>query len=164
MSGTYRGIYKVQNREKYLGDPTNVCYRSAWELKFMKYCDATPGILAWNSEEVIIPYISPKDGQYHKYHVDFWIRVKDKDGNIKEKLIEIKPYKKAVPPQKGRRRTKRFHLEAFEFQINMAKWHAAEEFAERNDLEFIVLTEKGYWHKPKKSATPKFTYSKTNIF
>lgn len=39
MRQYYQGKYKVKNYQKYKGDPTNVIYRSSWELKFLKYCD-----------------------------------------------------------------------------------------------------------------------------
>ena len=55
----YQGKYRPSFPRKYKGDPTNIIYRSSWEYKFMKWCDITPSIEEWGSEEIIIPYISP---------------------------------------------------------------------------------------------------------
>ena len=36
---TYKGFFKPKNPQKYNGDPTNIIYRSRWELKFMMYLE-----------------------------------------------------------------------------------------------------------------------------
>ena len=33
----YKGFFKPKNPQKYNGNPTNIIYRSGWELKFMMY-------------------------------------------------------------------------------------------------------------------------------
>ena len=58
----YQGKYTPSFPRKYKGDPSNVIYRSSWEYKFRKWCDVTPSVQEWGSEEIIIPYISPVDG------------------------------------------------------------------------------------------------------
>ena len=88
---SYKGKYKPQNPQKYIGDVNNIIYRSLWERRFMVFCDATDAILKWSSEEIIIPYYFPIDKKVHKYFVDFVVQMKDKDNNIKTYLIEIKP-------------------------------------------------------------------------
>ena len=67
----YKGKYRPTHPSKYRGKPTNIIYRSLWELKFMKYCDSNKNILEWGSEEVIVPYRSPIDNRYHRYFPDF---------------------------------------------------------------------------------------------
>ena len=74
----YSGLYKPLNPKKYRGNPSRIVYRSLWEKKYMKYCDTTPGILEWGSEEIIIPYISPIDKRPHRYYPDFYIKVREK--------------------------------------------------------------------------------------
>ena len=64
----------------------------------MKYLDENPHILQWASEELFVPYKSPLDGKWHRYFPDFIIRMKDKDGKISTKMIEIKPRSQSVPP------------------------------------------------------------------
>ena len=52
----------------------------------MKWCDITPSVTEWGSEEIIIPYISPVDGRRHRYFPDFYVKI----GN-KKYLVEVKP-------------------------------------------------------------------------
>ena len=92
----YKGKYRPTHPSKYRGNPTNIIYRSLWELKFMKYCDSNSNILEWGSEEVIVPYRSPIDNRYHRYFPDFYIKVKENTGTIKRMIIEIKPQKETM--------------------------------------------------------------------
>ena len=63
---TYKGFFKPKNPQKYRGDPTNIIYRSGWELKLMLYLDEHKDVVNWGSEELIIPYRSPIDGKVHR--------------------------------------------------------------------------------------------------
>ena len=138
---TYKGRYRVSNISKYKGDPQNIIYRSSWELKFMKWCDMNSSVLEWGSETTIIPYKSPIDKKLHRYFVDFYIKVKSKDGLIKKYLVEIKPSKFTKPPQIPEKKTKAFINEVFTYTINQAKWKMANEFCEDRGWKFLVLTE-----------------------
>lgn len=144
-----QGRYKPENPEKYKGDVNKIFYRSSWEKRFMIYCDRRQNILEWNSEEIVVPYYKPTDGHVHRYFVDFWIKYKDKNGQIKQKLIEIKPYKETEVPQlpKSGRKTKRYLQEAENYAVNTEKWKAAKHFAETNGMEFQVLTERELYGK-----------------
>jgi hypothetical protein len=147
-----QGKYTPLNKHKYKGDCNNIIYRSSYELQFMNYCDLNSGILEWSSEETIIPYISPKDGKYHRYFVDFWIKyvsneyTTDIDGNkikkIKKALIEIKPDCETRPPKETKRITETYRVKLSTFFINQAKWQAAFQYAKNNNMDFEVLTEK----------------------
>jgi hypothetical protein len=139
---TYKGRYRVANPSKYKGDIFDVIYRSSWELKFMKWCDLNPSVLEWGSETIVIPYRSPVDNKIHRYFVDFYIKVQDKNGKITKYLIEIKPEKFTKPPNIPKRKTKRFIDEVFQYGTNQAKWKAAGEFCENKGMHFMVLTEK----------------------
>lgn len=139
---TYKGRYRVQNAWKYKGDINNIVYRSSWELKFMKWCDTNSSILEWGSETTIIPYKSPVDNKIHRYFVDFYIKVKNKDGLIKKYLVEIKPEKFTKPPAIPKVQTKRFIEEVFLYGTNQAKWKQANQFCEDRGWQFLVLTEK----------------------
>jgi hypothetical protein len=138
---SYKGKYKPTYPEKYLGDPTNIIYRSLWERKFCKYCDLNDSIIKWASEEITIPYRSPIDNRIHRYFPDFYIKYRDSDGKIKNSLIEIKPLKQTIPPVKPSRQTKKYLYEAYEYAKNQAKWKVAREFCEDRQWEFKVLTE-----------------------
>lgn len=139
---TYKGRYRVTNVSKYRGDLNEIIYRSSWELKFMKWCDTNPSVLEWGSETMVIPYKSPLDSKIHRYFVDFYIKVKDKNGNIMKYLVEIKPEKFTKPPEIPKRQTKKFIDEVFLYGQNQAKWKAANEFCVAKGMKFLVLTEK----------------------
>lgn len=142
MSKYHQGKYKVKNQQKYIGDVDNVIYRSSWELKFLCWCDKTDSIVAFSSEEVVIPYKSPVDGKFHRYFVDFYVKYKTKDDTIKVMLVEIKPYKQTIEPVKKSRVTKQYITEVVTYGINQAKWKYAEEYCKDRGWEFKVLTEK----------------------
>ena len=139
---TYKGRYPIANPAKYVGDPTQVVYRSSWELKFMKWCDTNASVLEWGSEEIVIPYLSPVDQRIHRYFVDFYIKVQDRQGKITKYLIEIKPAKFTQQPVKPKRVTKRFIEEVRAWGVNQSKWKNATEFCDDRGWKFMVLTER----------------------
>lgn len=140
MARYHQGKYKVKHPEKYKGDPTDVIYRSSWELKFMNWCDANSAVIEWSSETTVIPYVCPTDNRPHRYFIDFKIRVKTKDG-IKTYLVEIKPDKQTRPPETPKRRTKQYINEVMTWGKNEAKWRYAREYCKDRGYEFVILTE-----------------------
>jgi hypothetical protein len=141
----YRGRYKPTNPQKYKGDPTNIIYRSLLERRFMVWCDINSSVLEWNSEEVVVPYKSPIDMRYHRYFVDFWVRYRDRTGNLKACLIEVKPHKQTMEPKKKEgsvKPTRRYLNEVMTWGVNQAKWKAATEYCLDRNWEFKILTEK----------------------
>lgn len=110
----------------------------------MKYCDSNPNIIEWFSEEIHIPYISPVDDRMHRYFPDFWIMVRDKENQIKEYMIEVKPFKECKKPVRSPsdKTGRRFLNEARTYGVNQAKWKAARQFCEQSGIEFKILTEK----------------------
>ena len=140
---SYQGRFYPKNKKKYKGDSSNIIYRSLWERKLMNYCDLTESVLEWQSEEIIIPYLSPIDNKIHRYFPDFLIRIKESSGETKTYLIEVKPKKQTIEPEKNpKRRTKRWLNEVYTWQVNQAKWKAAEEFCKDRMWYFKILTEK----------------------
>lgn len=144
----HQGKYRPKNPQKYSGDPTNIIYRSSWELRFMIWADEKPSVIKWRSEETIIPYVSPIDNKYHRYFVDFQVQVRTKDNALKTYLIEIKPESQTKPPLVQKRVTKKYLTEVVTWGKNEAKWKAAREFAKDRGWEFIILTEKHLGIKP----------------
>ena len=132
---------KIKNYHKYLGDYNNIWYRSSWELKFLHWCDTNPGIIKFSSEEIVVPYLSPKDNKIHRYFVDALIKTKDITGNINTYLIEIKPYCQTIPP-KERRKTQTYLNEVMLWGINNAKWEAAKKMCDIKGWQFKIITEK----------------------
>ena len=139
---SYKGKYYPSFPRKYKGDPTNIIYRSLWERKFMVYCDKNQNILEWASEEIAIPYRSPIDNRVHRYFPDFYMKVKETNGKVKNYVIEVKPAKQTKPPKKPKRQTKGYIREAYEYAKNQAKWKMAKEFCADRLWEFKVVTEK----------------------
>ena len=136
----HQGSYSPENPEKYVGDTKKIFYRSSWEFRYMLYCDRNPTIIKWNSENVIVPYVSPKDGRIHRYFVDFWIQFKNKEGGVSMSLIEIKPRAQTKMPRKKKDQV-RYLKEVETYAVNQAKWDAAILFAEKRNATFVVLTE-----------------------
>lgn len=138
----HQGKFHPQNPEKYKGNINNIIYRSSWELKFMKYCDRREDIIEWGSEEFFIPYFDPVTEKVRRYFPDFYLKTKDVRGNIKKYVIEIKPKRQTVRPNKTpRKRNKTYISEVLTYENNVAKWRAAEKFCEDNMINFKILTE-----------------------
>jgi hypothetical protein len=137
----YTGKFVPKNPQKYIGDPTNIIYRSSLEIKFMLWCDRRESVLQWGSEELVIPYVSPLDNKVHRYFVDFIMKVQTKEG-IKTYMIEVKPYRFTQEPVVPKRKTKNFLAEVKQWGVNQAKWKAAREFAKDRGWEFMLITEK----------------------
>jgi hypothetical protein len=138
---SYKGRFRPKNHKKYKGDPTKVYYRSLWERRFMNYCDNTPSILEWNSEEVIIPYVSPVDNKVHRYFPDFYIKMRTVSGKVVREIIEVKPKRQCQPPKVPNRKTKKYLREVVTYGVNQAKFKAAEEYCKNRKYNFRILTE-----------------------
>ena len=137
---SYKGRFKPRNYQKYKGDPTQIIYRSLWEKRFMQYCDTNQNILEWGSEEFWIPYRSPVDQRVHRYFPDFHMKLKEKNGVVKQYVIEVKPLRQTKPPIK--KKTKTFLYESMEYAKNQAKWKAARAYCKDRRYEFKIITEK----------------------
>lgn len=137
----YKGVFRPKNPEKYKGDPSNIIYRSRWELLLMSRLDSHPDVLEWSSEEVVIPYRSPIDGRVHRYFVDFYVKKKTRDGKIESVLIEVKPKAQTKPPVVQTKASRRYIKEVQTWGINSAKWNAAENFCKDRGWKFQIFTE-----------------------
>lgn len=136
------GRYEVKNPEKYAGDPTRVFFRSSLELRFMIFLDSHDSILSWSSEEIIIPYYWEEDKKVHRYFPDFYVKMRNKNDEISESLIEIKPSKQLKPPPKKTKINKVYLSEVLNYSKNQAKWSAAEEYCKKRGWDFKIITEK----------------------
>ena len=133
-----QGKFTPKNPHKYAGDPSNIVFRSSWELKAFKMLDEEPGVLKWASEEFNIPYIG-LDGKPHRYFIDLIMITKG--GKY---IIEIKPSSQTKKPNKGKGRKKEstFINECITYETNQRKWKAAEKWAAENGMSFLIWTEK----------------------
>jgi hypothetical protein len=137
-----QGIYTCKFPEKYKGNANNICYRSNYELVAFRFFDNNPNVLEWSSEETIIPYQNPLTGRVSRYFIDVYAKMKDKNGNTKKYLIEIKPHCQTLPPVQKNRKTKSLMYQQAEYVKNQAKWAAAANFAKNKGMVFTILTEK----------------------
>lgn len=138
-----QGYFKPKNPQKYKGDPTNIVYRSGWELKLMLYLDSRKEVVSWGSEEIIIPYRSPIDGKIHRYYPDFIVTKINKEGRKETFIIEVKPYSQTIPPVKTKtKKQKSFLTEVKTWGMNEAKWKAASEYCKDRGWTFHIFTEK----------------------
>ena len=145
---SYKGKFKPKNPKKYKGNPTNIIYRSLLERRFMVYLDNTPAVLKWNSEEIIIPYVSPIDNRVHRYFPDFYMEYKNSKSDIVKTLIEIKPSVQCKPPNPKRkltktgRKSKRYLREVKTYIVNDAKWKQAMKYCSERGWDWRIITEK----------------------
>lgn len=141
-NNTIQGKYEVVNREKYLGDPDKVRYLSSYERATFRWCDLSPNVIRWSSEEVVVPYHDPIKQKNRRYIVDVYLEYKmPSTGEVRKILIEIKPSQFTKPPKKGRKRKDIYEAECATYITNQAKWGAAEKFAKQRGWEFQLLTE-----------------------
>jgi hypothetical protein len=137
----YSGLFKPKHPEKYVGDPTNIVYRSSWEVKVMSWLDNNDSIITWASEELYIPYISPVDNRWHRYFPDFLVKYRTKDNKLSTMMLEVKPKKQTAQPEPQKRKTKQFISEVKTWGVNQAKWKAASEYCLDRGWEFKLITE-----------------------
>lgn len=145
-----QGFFRPNNPKKYRGDPTNIVYRSGWEKKVMEWLDDNINVVSWNSEEIIIPYISPVDNRPHRYFVDFYVEAIGRDGETKKMLLEVKPQAQTQEPKSQQRMTKRYITEVMTYGVNQAKWNAAQDYCRKKGWEFKLITERELFGKKNK--------------
>jgi len=138
---TYKGKFSPKNPQKYKGDPTNIVYRSLWELKVMKYLDGNSNILEWSSEELAIPYVCPTDNRWHRYFPDFIVKARKPDGSIQTMILEVKPKAQTIEPKVQNRKTRKYLTEVMTWGKNQSKWRAATEYCEERKWLFKLITE-----------------------
>ncbi len=141
MGESIKSRYYPEYPNKYKGNPNNIICRSSWERKFCRWCDLNENVLEWGSEEFWIPYKSPVDNRVHRYFPDFIIKVREKTGELKTYVIEVKPKRQTIPPKQKARVTKSYINEVKTYAVNQAKWKAADEFCKDRMIQFKVITE-----------------------
>lgn len=135
-------LFKPVHPEKYVGDPNNIVCRSRLERKCMEEFDIQEHIVRWTSENLVVRYISPVDGQQHRYFVDFLVTARQPDGTNQVYAVEIKPESQTKPPRKRKRKSKLFLEEAKTYAVNVAKWKAAHAWCAKHNWKFVIWTEK----------------------
>lgn len=125
-----------KNREKYKGNLKLLISKSSWEHQFMIFLDRHPNVLEWKYESYYIDYFNPIENKIRKYVPDFWFKYIDSNGEIKECIVEIKPYKKISLRKRATR------IEKAEFIVNESKFKAADKYCKERNIEYKILTEK----------------------
>lgn len=135
-----QGIYKPIHPDKCKNAGT-ITYRSSLELNFMRWCDKNSRVIEWGSENVVVPYISPIDGKVHRYLVDMYVKIREKD-SVRKCLIEIKPENQTKEPKVSKRKKESTVIyEQATWAINQAKWTAAKQFAKKYNMDFLIITD-----------------------
>ena len=141
MGESIKSRFKPLHPSKYKGDPNNIICRSSWERKFCQWCDRKDNVISWASEEISIPYVSPKDNRIQRYYPDFLIKVREYNNRIQTYVVEVKPKKQTLPPKPRKRVTISYIYECTTYAVNQAKWKAASEFCKDNRINFKIVTE-----------------------
>lgn len=136
-----QGIYKPINKDKCL-NKSEIFYRSGLELSVMLALDKNPNVIEWNSEGHIIPYIKPTTGQPARYFVDFYMKVRMKDGKTEKFLVEVKPHKQTMLKEHGNAKPSTILYDQIQFAINTAKWDACRKWCALKGYTFLLMTEK----------------------
>lgn len=151
------GTYELKNPGKYLGKKKPI-YKSSYEWRMMYWCDMNKNVLQWSYEPFPIEYTfqvpssSPEwmktlvDFKKHRYYIDFYAKIVDNDGNVKDFMLEIKPFNQTIMPKEPKKKTqkslKKFFADMQEFIKNSNKWAAADTALSKRGVKFLVLTER----------------------
>lgn len=155
MKKYHQGWYPLSNPQKYIKPADGymqstklyenkiyVQYKSSLEKNAIRYADLNPKIVKWSQEPFCIEYIKPIDHKQHRYFIDMYLEFV----NGSKVIIEIKPFNQTIPPKKPTKITgkimENYKESVITYIINRAKWQAANNFATRKGLKFIILTEK----------------------
>lgn len=117
----YQGYFEPSNPEKYRGDVSDIYFRSHWELRAFHYCDNSAKVIAWASEETIVPYYMKGRRKPYKYYPDLMIYFDTKE----VVMVEIKPKYEASNPSRQ----------------NINKWAAARQYCKQRGWRFQIWTE-----------------------
>jgi hypothetical protein len=144
---SYKGRFQPLFPNKYKGDPTNIIFRSLWELKVMRSLDENANVIEWSSEEMFVPYLDPLTNRRRRYFPDFIAKIRTPDGTIRTTMIEVKPKKQTIEPKVKERKTKSYINEVVTFANNRAKWTYAQAYCLDRGWDFKILTEEDIFGK-----------------
>ena len=108
-----------------------IIYRSSYELKFITWLESSSSIKYWGSECIKIPYFFI-DGKTHSYFPDYFVEFMSGD----KMIVEIKPYNQTQKPVNENCWLYK------EYEKNLCKWRATQEFCNKHGYKFKILTEK----------------------
>lgn len=145
------GWYELKNSQKFIKPideymqsykDGHIQYKSSLEENAFRYADNNINVTKFSIEPFHIKYLKPTDRKIHRYYIDMFLEIK----NELKFIVEIKSTSQTIPPKKPYKKTaksmRNYQRALGTYMVNRAKWLAAEEFAEKNDMRFIILTEK----------------------
>lgn len=155
--GNYIPIHK--DKVYKLNNEGGLYYRSGLERKFMIWLDNNERILIWGCENLEIPYEMThfENGDVkikrHRYYPDFYYKIKESDGSIKDVVVEVKPQKeyemvlllnegKLNVPESGIKKLKNFEYSLKTAYKNKSKWETMIKWCNMKGYSFIIVTEK----------------------
>ena len=119
-----------------------ILHKSGLELRAFQFTDHNEKIEKWSIEPFAISYFKSLTGRIHRYYIDLFIQFK----NGHKFLVEIKSSIETIPPLKPKKNTTKslinYKKALITYQTNTEKWEAAKEFANKNNMKFIIITEK----------------------
>jgi hypothetical protein len=88
----------------------------------------------------------------HTYYPDFYYEMRNKDGVLKQVVVEVKPQKeyemvlnltegKLNVPENGLKKLKSFEYELKLAQKNRNKWETMIKWCNKKGYEFVIITE-----------------------
>lgn len=139
-SSTRQGYFSIKESLKYFGKGP-VIYRSSWEYRFCVWAERNPTVSKWSSEPIGIKYYDTYNNKWSRYYPDFLIIL----DTGKQVLIEVKPRKHLLKPDKPARKTKKavenylYNLE--QYTKNMCKFKAALKYCKSKGWVFRIADE-----------------------
>ena len=156
-----QGNFIPTNKDKVykLNNEGGLYYRSGLEKKFMFCLDNQENILIWGCENLEIPYEMThfENGDVkikrHRYYPDFYYKIRQPDGSIKDVVVEVKPQKEydmviklnegaLNVPENGLKKLKSFEYDLKMAYKNKSKWETMIEWCNKKGYQFIIITEK----------------------
>ena len=151
---SYKGWYKIINTQKFIKPLDEymestvfkdgnlfIQYKSKLEYIAFRFADLNPKIVKFSVEPFNIKYIKPLDNKEHRYYIDLFLEFQTGE----KFLVEVKSKAETHPPKKPKSfnaRTANNYKTALEtYIVNTAKWKAVKNFAESNNMNFLILTE-----------------------
>ena len=102
-------------------------------------------VIQYSSEPIGIDYWNSVDKRQAKYWIDGWMKTMNREGQVREWLIEIKPNKFIKPPQAPNRLTEKqtwsYVRHAKAFVVNTDKFKEAKACARAHNMQFAIITE-----------------------
>lgn len=154
------GNYVPKNKEKVikLNSYGGVFYRSSWEKKIMVWLDMKEEVFQWGAECIEIPYqMTHFDNgnieiKKHRYYPDFFYKMRNSQGDLREVVMEVKPMKeykmvqdlnegKLSVPEKGIKKLKSFEYDLKMAYKNKQKWETMIKWCDKKGYDFIIITE-----------------------